>query len=84
MMAHDGDGDFDDLQFTLTKQDESADDDTWNIAASGAVCLGLVSNTVTINHGDGHAIRGGYSRGGAARRHLRDQRYTAAAPVISS
>jgi len=34
------------LQFTLTKQDESADDDTWNIAASGAVCLGLVSNTV--------------------------------------
>lgn len=37
------------LQSTLVKQDEDADEDAWNINAAGAVCLGLVAQTV----GDG-------------------------------
>lgn len=31
------------LQSTLVKQDEHADEDTWNLSAAGAICLGLVA-----------------------------------------
>ena len=31
------------LQSTLVKQDEYADEDTWNLSAAGAICLGLVA-----------------------------------------
>lgn len=34
------------LQSTLVKQDEDADEDAWNISAAGAICLGLVAQTV--------------------------------------
>jgi len=34
------------LQHTLIKQDENADEDAWNISAAGAICLGLVAQTV--------------------------------------
>mmetsp|Transcript_33774 Transcript_33774/g.114655 ORF Transcript_33774/g.114655 Transcript_33774/m.114655 type:complete len:853 (-) Transcript_33774:652-3210(-) len=34
------------LQSTLVKQDENADEDAWNISAAGAICLGLVAQTV--------------------------------------
>lgn len=37
------------LQSTLIKQDEDSDEDAWNISAAGAICLGLVAQTV----GDG-------------------------------
>ena len=33
------------LTNTLTKQDESADDNEWNVAAAGAVCLGAITYT---------------------------------------
>eukprot|EP01112_Ceratiomyxa_fruticulosa_P013181 TRINITY_DN3691_c0_g1_i3.p1 TRINITY_DN3691_c0_g1~~TRINITY_DN3691_c0_g1_i3.p1 ORF type:complete len:854 (-),score=220.38 TRINITY_DN3691_c0_g1_i3:421-2982(-) len=31
---------------TLTKQEEGADEDTWNVAMAGATCLGLIANVV--------------------------------------
>lgn len=34
------------LQSTLVKQDEDADEDAWNISAAGAICLGLVAQTI--------------------------------------
>mmetsp|Transcript_31990 Transcript_31990/g.98725 ORF Transcript_31990/g.98725 Transcript_31990/m.98725 type:complete len:779 (-) Transcript_31990:668-3004(-) len=34
------------LQSTLLKQDEQGDQDAWNISAAGAICLGLVAQTV--------------------------------------
>jgi len=34
------------LMETLTKQDEDADDDDWNIAMAGATCLGLMAQCV--------------------------------------
>lgn len=34
------------LQSTLVKQDEDADEDAWNVSAAGAICLGLVAQTV--------------------------------------
>jgi importin subunit beta-1 len=34
------------LHSTLVKQDEDADEDAWNINAAGAICLGLVAQTV--------------------------------------
>jgi len=34
------------LQSTLVKQDEHADEDAWNISAAGAICLGLVAQTI--------------------------------------
>ncbi|KAJ1446132.1 armadillo-type protein [Pelagophyceae sp. CCMP2097] len=34
------------LESCLLKQDEAADEDAWNVAAAGAVCLGLVAQAV--------------------------------------
>jgi importin subunit beta-1 len=34
------------LQSALIKQDEDADEDTWNISAAGAICLGLVAQAI--------------------------------------
>lgn len=34
------------LHSTLVKQDEDADEDAWNVNAAGAICLGLVAQTV--------------------------------------
>jgi len=34
------------LQSTLLKQDEEGDQDAWNTSAAGAICLGLVAQTV--------------------------------------
>mmetsp|Transcript_4249 Transcript_4249/g.12538 ORF Transcript_4249/g.12538 Transcript_4249/m.12538 type:complete len:859 (-) Transcript_4249:475-3051(-) len=34
------------LHSTLVKQDEDADEDSWNISAAGGICLGLVAQTI--------------------------------------